>query len=161
TYALLDDRVPGGDTLDMQDAVVELAARYFQSRGPATVYDFAWWSGLTISQAQRGLEAIRHGLGHAVVRGQAYWYPRGGDGASRGSGGVGRGPVRLLPSYDEYTVAYRDRADVLDAEASEATGHGIFRPTLVVNGQVAGTWKRTETRAAVSLEVQPLKPLSA
>lgn len=152
TYALLEERAPSGDDLDASSAVAELAARYFHSRGPATVYDFAWWSGLTISQAQRGLEAIRRTLDHAVVRGQAYWFPRDGVADMRPS-------VRLLPAYDEYTVAYRDRADVLAPEAGEATGNGIFRPVLVVNGQVAGTWKRVETRGAVSLEVAPLARL--
>ncbi|HTJ12101.1 MAG TPA: winged helix DNA-binding domain-containing protein [Dinghuibacter sp.] len=152
TYSLLDDRAPFSDPVDARSAVVELATRYFHSRGPATVYDFAWWSGLTISRAQGGLEAIRHTLTHTVVRGQAYWFPRDCMAFSRPS-------VRLLPAYDEYTVAYRDRADVLAPEAGETTGNGIFRPILVVNGQVTGVWKRTETRAAITLEVSPLQPL--
>jgi hypothetical protein len=154
TYALLEERVPPVPTLDKEEAVGELASRYFLTRAPATVYDFARWSGLSISQAQRGLEINKRRLDHVIVRGLAYWFPAG------RTAGKTRPSVRLLPAYDEYTVAYRDRADVLPAEAAGPTGHGIFRPVLVVNGQVAGTWKRTETKGQIGLQVYPLAPLS-
>jgi hypothetical protein len=56
TYALLDERAPRARVLSREDALAELGARYFASRGPATVQDFAKWSGLTL-EARRGLEA--------------------------------------------------------------------------------------------------------
>jgi hypothetical protein len=154
TYALLEERAPHPVHFDQDAAIAELGRRYFLSRGPATVYDFAWWGGLSISQAQRGLEMNRAKLTHTVLRGQAYWY-----GKDRASPAPARPSVYLLPAYDEYTVAYRDRADILSPEASEATGHGIFRPILVVNGQVAGTWKGSGTKDKIGLEVRPLAPL--
>ena len=154
TYALFSDRVPHPVYLDKEASIGELASRYFATRGPATVYDFAWWSGLTISQAQRGLEMNRKRLDHAIVRGQAYWFRAGLEPGRRS-----RPSVYLLSSFDEYTVAYRDRADVLSPEAGQATAYGL-KPVLLVNGQVAGTWKRTEGRKEVDLEVRPLAPLS-
>ena len=153
TYALLEERVVAAPALDKEEAVGELAARYFSTRGPATVYDFAWWSGLTISLAQRGLEIYKRQLDHVIIRGQAYWFPAGKTPTRS------RASVHLLPAYDEYTVAYRDRADVLPAAAAETTGHGIFRPVLVIDGQVAGTWKRKEVKQTIALEVHPLAPL--
>lgn len=155
TYALLDERVPRTTGLDKETAIGELASRYFWTRGPATVYDFAWWSGLTITQAQRGLEMNRRGLDHTIMRGQAYWFPAGLEPKGRA-----RPSVYLLPAYDEYTVAYRDRADILSPEASKNTSYGL-KPVLLVNGQVAGTWMRTEGKGTVSLEVRPLAPLGA
>ncbi|TDX00301.1 winged helix DNA-binding domain-containing protein [Dinghuibacter silviterrae] len=152
TYALLEERVAQAPVLDKDAAIGELAARYFTSRGPATVYDFAWWSGLTISQAQRGLEMNRRKLDHAIVRGQAYWFPLGLDAARI------RPSVYLLPAFDEYTVAYRDRADILAPEAMAPTSYGL-KPVLLVNGRVAGTWKRTEDKKQVGLEVHPLEAL--
>ena len=47
TYALLDERVPATKPKARDEALAELAKRYFASHGPATVRDFAWWSGLT------------------------------------------------------------------------------------------------------------------
>ena len=55
TYALLDERAPHARTLSRQEALVELSRRYFLSRGPATVQDFAKWSGMTIADATGGL----------------------------------------------------------------------------------------------------------
>jgi hypothetical protein len=153
TYALLEERAAAAPLLDKEEAIAELAARYFSTRAPATVYDFAWWSGLTISQAQRGLEMNKRRLDHVIVRGQAYWFPAGKTPARA------RASVHLLPAFDEYTVAYRDRADVLPTDAAEMTGNGIFRPVLVVNGQVAGTWKRKEVKQTIGLQVYPLAPL--
>jgi hypothetical protein len=152
TYALLEERVPAAPLLDREEAIGELAERYFTTRGPATVYDFAWWSGLTISQAQRGLERHKHRLQHIILRGQAYWFPAGLE------AGRTRSSVYLLPAYDEYTVGYRDRADILDPETAEATFHGL-KPVLLVNGRVAGIWKRTEDKRRVGVEVHPFEAL--
>lgn len=152
TYALLEERVPAAPMLDKDASIGELAARYFTTRGPATVYDFAWWSGLTVTQAQRGLEMNKHRFDHTIARGQAYWFPAGLEPARR------RPSVFLLPAFDEYTVAYRDRADILPHDVKAQTFHGL-KPVLLVNGQVAGTWKRTEGRREILLEVQLLEAL--
>jgi len=46
TYALFDERVPAAPPRDRDEALRDLTRRYFATRGPATVQDFAWWSGL-------------------------------------------------------------------------------------------------------------------
>src|SRR6266702_3694762 len=58
TYALLDERTPQARTLDRGEALAEFARRYFTSRGPATLQDFVWWSGLTVADARTGLEMV-------------------------------------------------------------------------------------------------------
>src|SRR3984893_1871582 len=58
THALLEERVPRAPVLERAEAVAELACRYFASHGPATLTDFAWWSGLTVADGRRGLEAF-------------------------------------------------------------------------------------------------------
>jgi hypothetical protein len=55
-YALLDERVPAQRRMARDEAVAELACRYFASHGPATLTDFAWWSALTVGDGRRGLE---------------------------------------------------------------------------------------------------------
>jgi hypothetical protein len=68
----------------------------------------------------------------------------------------------LLPAYDEYTVAYRDRSAVLDpVDAKQGhSGNGIFYPTIVVDGRVAGTWKRTLKNNRVVITTQPFPPFT-
>src|SRR5262249_26409370 len=74
TYALLDERVPDAKALERDEALAELARRYFISRGPATARDFAKWSGLTLTDARTGLETARAHLQHEVVGEQTYWF---------------------------------------------------------------------------------------
>ena len=58
TYALLEERVATAETLPRDEALAKLSERYFTSHGPATLQDFVWWSGLTASDARRGVEMI-------------------------------------------------------------------------------------------------------
>ena len=62
TYALFDERVPPAANVPRDEALLELTRRYVVTRGPATVRDFSWWSGLTIADAKRGIEMSGHAL---------------------------------------------------------------------------------------------------
>jgi hypothetical protein len=73
TYALLEDRVPKAKMLEHDGALAELAKRYFASHGPAQVHDFAWWSGLTITEARAGVEMVKPNLLQETVGGKMYW----------------------------------------------------------------------------------------
>ena len=73
TFVLLDDWIPASRDLSREDAVAELAARYFTSHGPATMHDFAWWAGLTLTQARAGLDAAMSRLAWDNIGGTDYW----------------------------------------------------------------------------------------
>lgn len=144
TYALLDERAPQARTLERDEALAELTRRYFSSHGPATLPDFVWWSGLTTSDARAGLELAKLHLVREVSDGQTYWLP-----ASPLPVNAAPPKVHLLPAYDEYTVAYKDRTAILDPVYTEQARNGIFNPVIVVGGRIAGTWKRTVKKEAV------------
>jgi hypothetical protein len=157
TFTLLDEWVPKPRKLDSDEALAELALRYFKSRGPATVNDFAWWSGLSLTEAKHGLEMAQPSLHHETIGDQDCWMA-----ADTLNVKVRKEPVHLLSSYDEYLIAYTDRSAALNPQFNHRvmTGNGIFNPIIVVNGQVAGTWKRTIKKDTVTLDVKPLTPLS-
>jgi hypothetical protein len=72
--------------------------------------------------------------------------------------------VHLLPGFDEYLLGYRDRSAVLDPAYAQRIcpgGNGMFNPTLVIDGVVTGTWKRTFKGGAVVIEPAPFQPLTA
>jgi hypothetical protein len=146
TFALLDEWAPGAKRMARDEALAELAKRYFTSHGPATLQDFAWWSGLTTADAKASLEMAKRFLVQEVSDGQTYWLasstPAAKDSAPTGY---------LLPAFDEYTVAYKDRSAVLDPKYTKQvnSGNGIFYPTIVVDGQVVGTWKRALKKGAL------------
>jgi hypothetical protein len=139
TFALLDEWLPAGEALTRAEALGALARRYFVSHGPATVHDFAWWSGLTVTDARAGLESVAAELGRVDENGRTLWHSR--TPVTRS----GRAAAYLLPAWDEYTVAYRDRTDVLDPKyaARVNDGGGVLKPVIVVGGEVVGSWQRT------------------
>lgn len=136
TFVLLDDCTPRGRDLSGDDALAELAKRYFQSHGPATVKDFAWWTGLTMAEARRAVWLIDALLQSAKVEGIEYWLMRDTPDAPPAPP-----TVCLLPAFDEYTVAYADRTIAADEKVLRSVNHGLSA-NMVVNGQIAGTWKR-------------------
>ncbi|HLZ68312.1 MAG TPA: winged helix DNA-binding domain-containing protein [Dehalococcoidia bacterium] len=149
TFVLLDEWLPATTAFDREQAIGELARRYFTSHGPATLRDFTWWSGLSAGEARAGLDLVKPGLTGDDVDGQACWFAD-----SAPIAGTTEPSTYLLPGFDEYLLGYADRGAVLaPAHAPRIVpgGNGIFFPTVVIDGRVAGTWKRTLTRHAASL----------
>lgn len=158
TYASLDERAPKARTLSRDEALAELARRYVQGHGPCLTSDFAWWSGQTVSDAKRGLASLGAELEQTTVGGKSYWRARAA--APPGS----RNSLNLLPNFDEYLIAYKDHALVLDGTLAGALGprdHALSNNILIVDGQVGGGWRRTLAKNGVTLEVKLLAPLSA
>ena len=149
TYALLDERAPNARTLSREEALVELAGRYFMSRGPATVQDFAKWSGLTLAEARAGLEAVKARLRQEVVDGRTYWLP-----ASKSAAKVASPAAWLLSIYDEYISGYKDRSAMGTARVGArlvALGNALAY-IIVIDSQIVGTWKRTRGKEGVTVE---------
>lgn len=158
TFVLLDEWVPDARKLSGDAALAELAKRYFLSHGPATVNDFAWWAGLTLTDARRGLAAAGPGLVAAAIAGREVWLAS----EAQGLTAPAAPHVRLLPGFDEFLLGYTDRSDVLDAAHAPHIvpgGNGVFKPTVVAGGQVVGTWRKRATAKALHIEVAPFRPL--
>jgi hypothetical protein len=141
TYALLDERVPPTKPLPKEEALARLARIYFKSHSPATVQDFVWWSGLSLTEARSGLETVKSELIAETIEGQTYWINPEYSGTSCFSS-VGK-QAYLLPAFDEYIISYRDRSAIVTQgnKSKVITSNGIFSPTIIVNGKVAGSWK--------------------
>jgi hypothetical protein len=160
TYALLDDRVPATKIWERDEALAELARRYFESRGPATEDDFIWWSGLSRTDVRRGLELIKSQLAHDSIDGKTYWFA-----ASMTLATNRPQNAYLLPNYDEYVVGYTDRSAIFDSSHAvklDARRNPLFQHTIVLNGQISGTWKRNlnTEKKAVRIELNPFAPLT-
>ena len=155
TYAWLDDRVPAARTLTREQALAELARRYFTSRGPATLQDFVWWSGLTTADARSGIEMAGSDLSRDVIDASACWLP-----SPRRAVRRTAGAAHLLPVYDEYLVAYKDRSAVVDSRYCKRGTNVLFGSTIVVNGRVAGTWKSTRSEHETLVTLNAFAPLT-
>jgi hypothetical protein len=147
------DSVPK-NRLKRDEALAELARRYFKSRGPATIGDFIWWSGLPAADARAGLEAVKSEFILERVGDHLYWH----SGSNPDTPDM---PVaHLLPTYDEYIFAYRDRSASLNLKKSIIGLKNRYRPTIAINGQIIGTWKRTYKKSAILMEYQPFITLT-
>src|SRR5262245_53912350 len=155
TFVLMDEWLPPATPRSREESLAELARRYFTSHGPATVRDFAWWSGLAATDAASALQMVESELHTVSVAKQTYWQTPG-TAATRTSRGC-----HLLPASDDDTVAYQDRSAVLSSEhaARADSGNGIFYPAIVIDGQVAGTWSRALQKASVAITCRPFARL--
>jgi hypothetical protein len=155
TYALLDERAPApGRRLRGQDALAELARLYILPRGPATARDFAWWSGLTITQAKTGLNLLADDL---RKEGDYYWSE------ARPPAKSIRG-VFLMPNYDEYGIGFVDRSAIYDPEYAQqfqVRDRPVFAHIIMVDGRAAGNWKREIKKDRVEITTNYYKPVSA
>jgi hypothetical protein len=158
TYALLDERVPPSPTRSRDEALAELTRRYFTSHGPATMRDFTWWSGLTVAQARTGIGLLGTSLERIEIDGRTCWQARAV--APRAA----RAPmVRLLPIYDEFLVAFRDRDWVRSAAATSPVtmAPNTFAHQLVVNGRVEGSWTQVRSPREVEVRITPWATVSS
>ena len=155
TYALLDERVPQIGQIEREEALARLTLRYFTSHGPATVHDFAWWSGLTVAEARRGIEITMPELEEEIVEGISYWL------SPTGLAGTG-GPVtaHLLPPYDEYIIAYKERDPVLDPKRAVIPQNAIFSGVIEAGGLAVGNWSRSLGQGTVSVDLKPFRGLT-
>ncbi len=140
TYALLEERVPAAKMWERDEALAEITRRYFMSHGPATLQDFVWWSGLTVEDARRGIAHVERELQKETMDEKIYWGPQ----PSRPKPGH---TAHLLPAYDEYFVAYKDRQTVVEMKNGKPllTSWDVLGPTYIIDGIATGTWKRTDS----------------
>ncbi len=158
TYTLLDKRTPQSRPLSRDQALAELARRYFTSRGPATIQDFTWWSGLTTANARAGLDGAAQQLQSETIEGKTYWFAEIAESQSDNTL-----IAFLLPNYDEYMVGYTDRSAAYDGRHTDkldTRGNVLFNHTMVLNGRIVGTWKRSLQKGEVLLSLAPFTHLS-
>ncbi len=156
TSALLDLRAPGArPPMPRDEAIAELALRYFRSRGPASAADFSWWAGVTLTEARRAIANAGDALVEDDGPGGVLW--RADAPPPRASS-----TAHLVPAFDEYLVAYVDRTAVLAPEHQRRinAGGGLLAPCVVVDGQVVGWWRRTLGRSGVTVEATLFAPVS-
>jgi hypothetical protein len=140
--------------LTRDEALAELTRRYYVGHGPATIHDFAWWSGLTVADAKAGLQMAAPHLTSEVIDGQTYWYST--DLAEVTDASQ---EAFLLSTFDEFVVGY-DGFDVLrrDGDPSQELA---FESTVVFGGRIVGSWKRTLKKDAVVIEIAPFKSFTS
>jgi hypothetical protein len=144
TFVLFDEWLPTTPPREREESLRELALRYFRSHGPATAKDLAWWTGLLVTDVRAAIESAREGLEELEVDGGPYYQAA--DAPAAGGPDDGEAVTLALPGFDEMLLGYRERAASLEpvwAERVAPGKNGLFLPTIVDDGRVLGTWRRT------------------
>lgn len=148
TYALIEERAPQAKELSREEALKLLTEKYFRSHGPACVQDFVWWSGLMTADARKGIEM--NNFDSVELDGITYWFKE----KFTTNENISE-YCYLLPNYDEYTIAYKDRSLYTipgEHKPLDSRGNVIFNNAIILNGKVAGTWRRTLKSKEVIIE---------
>lgn len=152
TYALLEERVPKTQgRLTQEEGLIKLALRYFESHGPATLLDFSWWSGFSPTSCKNIINAIELQLNSITIEDQKYWFKN-----NISTEDDFRESIHFLPAFDEILISYKSReASILPEHQPKAfTNNGIFKPIILENSKVIGTWKRTIKKDHAKIETQ-------
>ncbi len=154
TYALLEERVPSRTSKTPDKALAEITKRYFTSRGPATVKDFSTWSGLTLTACKNGIESVKSHFLQEVIENDIYYFP-----PSISLNKKKFQEMQLLPIYDEFIMGYKNRSAILYFfNGMDPRPHFRFDCTIVFDGQIIGTWKRTVKPKKIQVEYDFFKP---
>lgn len=158
TFVLLDEWIkPPATAMPRDEALANLAKRYFKSHGPATLQDFIWWSGLPRTDAQAAMDYAARSIKALEADGNEYWLPRTKAVLKKNSA------IQMLPGFDEYLLGYTDRSAMLEpthARRVVSNKNGLYNATLLQDGKVIGTWRRTFVKDTVSISVKPFTPFS-
>ena len=142
-FARVDRWLPGVElgSVSEDEALRSLALSYLRAYGPASVGDFAYWTGMRARDANPVFESISESLSEVAVVGQ-----RGRllileeDASALLDSAEGEVPARLLPQFDALIMGHKDKTRFIDLEARSR----IFLPradvaaTMLVDGRVQG-----------------------
>lgn len=157
TFVLTDAWLPATNSLLRDEALAELARRYFTGHSPASLKDFVWWTGLSPAEAQAGLDAVRSQLARETIDGETYWID-----PNQPATDVPQPTAHLLPYVDEYLVGYQDRTAVQPVEynALVESGNLIFHAPILIDGRVAGIWTRKLRKRTVGISATTFRALT-
>jgi len=149
TYALMDERAPVTEDIHKEEALIKLATRYFKSHSPATLNDFVWWSGLSITESKQAINLIKSELITEKVNEVDFFIHE-----SYKNDVIKSPKLHFLPAFDEYLISYKDRTSVLhlDHHPKAFNKNGTFYPVILCNGQIVGNWKKVAKGKQISFE---------
>lgn len=148
TYALFEERVPIYPEISKEEALALLALKYFRSHSPATLNDFYWWSGLSMTEARLAINLIKDELSTEKINDVEYFIHQSCCQVPTGDF------VHLLPSFDEYLISYKDRTAALELlhHPKAFNNWGIFYPVILCNGRIIGNWKKVTSKGKINIE---------
>lgn len=155
TYALLEEHVAPARELHREEALARLAIHYFRSHSPASLNDFTWWSGLSVTEAKQAVGLIDAELIRETFASLELFVHQ-----SFSRQAKADDVLHFLPSYDEYLISYKERTTVMDLQhhSKAFNSWGIFYPVILHNGRIVGNWTKSVKKGAVTINTSFFEP---
>ena len=138
TYALSAKKVGLRPAqIDRDEALMRFTRKYFQSRQPATLEDFVWWSGQNVNDCRKGIALLGGTIHKETWKGRDFYLMD-----NCRTRGFRTGKLLMIPPYDEYLIGYKSRDIVLPPEHRHRAHNnsGIFQPIIARDGIICGNW---------------------
>lgn len=143
-----------------QATVPEMLLRYLQGYGPATMADFAYWTGLRAGAIRGAKEA----LGAAVTEVEAAWSPNTYLVCADQLEGLKAKPLplRLLAKFDPLTMGHKDKCLWLPDEHRTQVFRkaGQVEAVILSQGMAIGTYRTKQSSKELTVTVESLRPFS-
>ena len=149
TYALSTEKIgPRPAQIDRDEALIHFTRKYFQSRQPATLEDFVWWSGLNVNDCRKGIALLGDSIHKETWKGRDFYLTD-----NCRTRGFRTGKLLMIPPYDEYLIGYKSRDIVLPPEHRHRAHNnsGIFQPIIARDGIICGNWSPFKDDCLVEL----------
>ena len=146
---------------DENDAQRALLGKYLRAYGPATLSDFAHWSGLPSSQVRPLRQLCAEDLVDVQVDSEARLLHRD-DVKCFHSKKNAASCVRLLPHFDPYLLAHQEKGHLLAQKDYKRVyrNQGWISPVLLVDGWIAGTWSHKSQGSRLQVSIEPFTRLA-
>jgi hypothetical protein len=151
-FALTENWLPHIPCITQEDAQKQLLLYYLKCYGPATLHDFAYWTGFKMKETRELFQSVN--IEEVEIEGNSYYVTPGDSLDGEGGGGIA-----LLPEYDSYVMGHKEKSRILDLQYKSQ----VFLPlagvaaTMVRDGQVIGTWKMKKDGDTLLFSTHPFE----
>jgi len=158
-FARIDYWLPNLDleSISPEEAKRKLLVRYLSSYGPASIQDFAYWTGFSVKEARHVFSSLDDTVlrvGIEGLKGEFWLFED--DLKLLEMKLSSYSSVHLLPPFDPIIMGHREKTRILDPIHKRM----VFLPladvtaTVLVNGRVVGTWKYRKGKKTPRFEVK-------
>jgi hypothetical protein len=148
-------------SISAAEAQCALFRKYLGAYGPATLTDFSHWSGISMQEVKTLRPLLDSELVEIPGDRKSCFLLRD-DAAVLQSACSGETCVRLLPSFDSYLLAHREKDHLLSAQHYKRVyrNQGWLSPVVLINGAIAGVWSYKYQGKKLQVRIEPFHKLS-
>jgi uncharacterized protein YcaQ len=142
------------------EAQCALFRKYLSAYGPATLGDFSHWAGLPM-QAVKALPALLEAELAEISGEKKSTFLLRKDVPVLNGGPSAKLSVRLLPLFDPYLLAHREKDHLLSAQHYKRVyrNQGWISPVVLIDGAIAGVWSHKLQGKKLLVEIEPFGKL--